>query len=60
MRGSKLYCILRQYQGEGDDNWVTEATFTQELDLEKQLQWGSRYLDIRVGYCKFRVKKCNV
>ena len=53
MRGSKLYCILRQYQGEGDDNWVTEATFTQELDLEKQLQWGSRYLDIRVGYCKF-------
>ena len=46
-------CIFRQYSGEGDDNWVTEATFTQELDLQKQLQWGSRYLDIRVGYCKF-------
>ena len=44
--------IFRQYSGEGDDNWVTEATFTQELDLQKQLQWGSRYLDIRVGYCK--------
>ena len=26
--------------------------YTQEIDLEKQLQWGSRYLDIRVGYCK--------
>ena len=45
-------CIFRQYSGEGDDNWVTEATYTQELDLQKQLQWGSRYLDIRVGYCK--------
>ena len=44
--------LFRHYSGEGDDNWVTEATYTQELDLEKQLQWGSRYLDIRVGYCK--------
>ena len=56
MRKSKYNSILRQYEGEGDDNWVTEATFTQELDLEKQLQWGSRYLDIRVGYCKYRLK----
>ncbi len=44
--------ISRSYGGAGDDNLITLATFAQEENLEQQLQWGSRVLDIRIGYCK--------
>lgn len=41
----------RQYDGLGDENMVTSATFTQEETLLGQLQYGVRFLDIRIGYC---------
>jgi len=57
LAGTHDAAAFLQYEGEGDDNWITEAVFTQELDLEKQLQWGSRYLDIRVGYYPYTKEK---
>ncbi len=43
---------FRYYEGAGDDNLITLATFAQEESLEQQLQWGVRVLDIRLGFCK--------
>ena len=46
----------REYEGQQDDNWVTLAVFAQEENLEQQLQWGVRKLDIRVAYCMLLIK----
>ena len=46
----------REFDEIGDDDLVTRAVFTQEETLQRQLQWGVRFLDIRIAYCKFLLK----
>lgn len=41
---------FKEYEGAGDDNLITLAVFAQEENLQQQLQWGVRLLDIRVAY----------
>jgi len=48
--GAHDAAAYRDYQGVGDDNLVTSATFAQEENLLSQLLWGVRFLDIRIGY----------
>jgi len=48
--GAHDAAAYRDYQGSGDDNWVTSSTFAQEENLLSQLLWGVRFLDIRIGY----------
>lgn len=43
---------FQQYQGSGDQNFASSLVYAQEEDLQVQLQYGVRYLDIRVGYCE--------
>lgn len=44
--------LIRQFEGDMLDNFITAIIFTQEEDLGAQLQYGSRLLDIRIGHCK--------
>ncbi len=42
--------IVRQF--EGHDFLLAKVVYTQDQDLEQQLQLGARFLDIRIGYCE--------
>ncbi len=42
--------VRRKYNGH--ESMIDKAVWAQEEDLEQQLQWGVRFLDLRVGYCE--------
>ncbi|XP_023320825.1 uncharacterized protein LOC111695659 isoform X2 [Eurytemora carolleeae] len=50
LAASHLSGAYRDYLGEGDNNLATSAVYAQEEDIQNQLVWGARFLDIRVGY----------
>ena len=49
-KSTELVISPRQYTGH--DDIIDEIVYTQEENLEAQLQYGARLLDIRIGYCK--------